>query len=367
MDDRAEEFLTNAKLPGVTVIRLTDIETPDLLRAKSNRTLQEYCWTCTPAIIRYCLNTYSLDHCTYLDADIYFFNNPELLLKELGGNSVIITPHNYHPDYDQSATSGTYCVQFLTFDNTKEARAVLETWYHNCISWCFARVEDGKFGDQKYLDTWPTDYSCVKVCQNHGGGVAPWNISRYDILDTYEKIRIKDIHEGIEYPLIFYHFHDFCFNKDGLWHHRSGPNGYRISEIAYHHIYKPYLRELYEIGKQVKFAEPTDLPKIPQFFTREDFETTFLGRTANQSDREFLRSTYKLIQGQYVLDTENRMVEDRIFDLLLKANLNLSRETIWHFNENLAYASIMAQQRKLDDLEQTWLFKLARFIYRKMR
>lgn len=367
MDSDAADTLNAANLGNLTVISLEQFENNDLLSIKGSRTRQEYCWTCTPAIIRYCLETFALRQCTYLDADIFFFDNPGILLAEMNEKSVFITPHNYHPDYDQSATSGIYCVQFVTFDNTDSARAVLETWYQNCISWCFARVEEGKFGDQKYLDTWPEDYPCVKVCQHQGGGVAAWNISRYDLIDNKGKVYIRDISKGKNYPLVFYHFHDFHFNEDGLWYHRSGPNGYWISQSAYHHIYKPYLRALYQIGKQLKFNAPTDLPRAPKFFTRQDFETTLLGRTEDESDRDFLRSAYQFSQDKYVVNMLDKTERARVFDLVLRANLNLSRETLWHFPENLGYMAMMVKQRKLDRLEQMWIFKIAKCIYLQIR
>jgi hypothetical protein len=67
---------------------------------------------------------------------------------------VLITDHGYAPEYDQSATSGQYCVQFMTFERDG-GEPVRRWWEERCIEWCYARFEDGKFGDQKYLDDWP--------------------------------------------------------------------------------------------------------------------------------------------------------------------------------------------------------------------
>ena len=46
---------------------------------------------------------------------MFFYSNPRVLYDEMGANSVLITEHRYTKEYDQSATSGKYCVQFVTF------------------------------------------------------------------------------------------------------------------------------------------------------------------------------------------------------------------------------------------------------------
>ena len=111
----------------------------------------EYLWTCTPSIILFFLQKYKLKSCTYLDADIYFFSNPEIIYQNQKNYSVFITSHNYHPKYDQTETSGKYCVQYLTFKNNKMGLGVLKWWRRKCIKWCYNRVEGNKFGDQKYF------------------------------------------------------------------------------------------------------------------------------------------------------------------------------------------------------------------------
>ena len=172
-DDATHRLLVDGKLEKTTIIPLNQLENIQLLEIKPSRTFAEYCWTCTPFTIKYCLEKFSLANCTYLDADLYFYKNPLSLIAGMGDNSVLITPHNYYRDYDQSATAGIYCVQFITFKNTVDGNRVLNWWTNACVKWCYAYYEDGKMGDQKYLDSWPYMFDQVYVCKNIYAGVAP--------------------------------------------------------------------------------------------------------------------------------------------------------------------------------------------------
>ena len=109
-----------------------------------------------------------------------FFASPQILLDEMDeSESVLITPHRYTPQYDQSEKTGIYCVQFVYFRNNQQGRKVLTWWRKACLEWCYNRFEDGRFGDQKYLDDWPERFEGVHVLQHLGGGVAPWNMQQY--------------------------------------------------------------------------------------------------------------------------------------------------------------------------------------------
>ena len=147
--DESYNLLKELNLDNVKVISLSELEEgiPALLTVKNNRTKGEYCWTCGSASIKYCIEQFNLDQCTYLDADIYFYSDPKVLLDEMGDKSVLITEHRYTPKYDQTNTSGKYCVQFVSFKNDEKGMRVLNWWVDRCIEWCYARCEDGKFGD----------------------------------------------------------------------------------------------------------------------------------------------------------------------------------------------------------------------------
>jgi len=253
-DDLAETDLLKMNLPHITIISLTEFEDEELLSVKQGRTKVEYCWTSTPSTILYCINNFQLDHCTYLDADLYFFSNPKVLIDEMKDCDVLITPHRYSDLYNQTQTSGKYCVQFNTFKNTENGLAILKKWRSDCIDWCYNRYEDGKRGDQMYLDSWPEKYKGVHELKHLGGGVAPWNMQQYNFEMIGDKIYGNELANYQKFELIFFHFHYmFCAKKS--FFREFSFDIYELNESTRKTVYLPYLSYLI---KSFKFCKKTD-------------------------------------------------------------------------------------------------------------
>lgn len=263
-DDLCLTTLKDMNLPNLTVISLAEFEDEDLLRIKPTRSRGEYCWTCTSSTIHYCIKTYDLPHCIYIDADMVFYQNPQILLDEMPPSAnVLITEHRYTPQYDKSKLSGKYCVQFMYFDNSENGQMVLNWWRERCLEWCYNRHEDGKFGDQKYLDDWLTRFKGVHSLQHLGGGLAPWNVQQFDFQLIKNKIFGTSIiqnskretqnaknTEGVsvaknpksEFEAIFFHFHGVkLFEGDKAI---FAPKMYLLNASVRAFFYAPYLQKL---------------------------------------------------------------------------------------------------------------------------
>ena len=107
MDERVEEQLKRISLPHVTLMPLAEVETRDLLVVKPGRNRAEYCWTLTPFTFQMVFDRdQDIQRVTYLDADLYFFDSPRILLNELdaSGKHVLITEHAYAPEYSRGFT-----------------------------------------------------------------------------------------------------------------------------------------------------------------------------------------------------------------------------------------------------------------------
>lgn len=253
-DEKCLEVLRKLSLPEVTVIPLGEFEDEKLLSVKPGRSRAEYCWTCTSSAILYAIEKFGLDNCTYLDADLYFYSSPAPLVGEMKDRSVLITGHNYTPEYDQSATSGVYCVQFVSFRRDARGLAVLKWWRDACIDWCYARFEDGKFGDQKYLDGWPERFPGVHVLQNHGGGVAPWNVQRFDVSKRSGRLTVREKTSGTVSDLVFFHFHALrLYTNGGACLHPH----YDLSKSVRRLLYMPYIDHLMSLARKVNGVDPS--------------------------------------------------------------------------------------------------------------
>jgi hypothetical protein len=288
-DDASLNALQSLKYAHMTVISLAEFEDDELLRVKPQRSIAEYCWTCTSSTILYVLKNYPVDQCTYLDADLFFFSSPAVLLKEMNEKSILITEHRYTAQYDKAKKSGTYCVQFISFKNDQHGMAALHWWRDRCLEWCYARLEDGKFGDQLYLEDWTRRFSGVHVLQHLGGGLAAWNIQQYNMTLQNGKPWGKEYSTGKEFPAVFYHFHYVKLFRNGLV--ELGRR--ELSSAVLDLLYRPYLSVLRQLGDRLRHQSITFDPHGMTVY-RQNWKTPllFLYRKLNRGYHLYRLDTF---------------------------------------------------------------------------
>lgn len=197
--------LISLGLKNMIVELVDNFETSDLLEVKPTRNKAEYCWTCGSAITWHFLNKYKVPNITYIDSDLFFLTDPKVVFDEIGDSSIAVTEHN---NVDCSM-SGRFCVQFNYFKNDVEGRKALKWWRDSCVEWCYDRYEDGKYGDQRYVDQFPKRYDNLCIVKNLGAGIAPWNMNRYQFSSHSLKF------ENREDNFVFFHMHGIKSEFDG--------------------------------------------------------------------------------------------------------------------------------------------------------
>lgn len=260
-DDATYDVLKEINIPNVELLKEDDLLDDYLKRVKQGRSRAEYCWTCTSVSISYVMNTLKMDNCTYLDTDMLFWSDPRPLIDELieSGGNVLIVPHFFINGIKTNLIKrlyGNFCVEFNTFIGDK-GREVLAWWMQNCLEDCYVNSPRGYYGDQKYLDYFCTNFECVHVLQNRGGGVGPWNIGQYKLVSASGNDITFDF-QGHLYKLVFYHYqgmrsiNDSYYLGQKIW--SKGKEDAKLVEI----VYGRYIKELGEIEK--KYPKINSLP-----------------------------------------------------------------------------------------------------------
>ena len=106
------------------------------------------------------------------------------------------------------------------------------------MEWCFDRLEDGKFGDQKYLEMMSSLFDGVCNIITPGANIAPWNQGKL----RFETVEGKLYVNGSN--LIFYHFCGFRM---------ISPSEYALT-VGFDNTLLPGIHDLYlqEIKNAVK-------------------------------------------------------------------------------------------------------------------
>ncbi len=260
MDEFTYSYLNLLSLNGVKLLSLPQVEDERLLKVKSERTSAEYCWTLSPSLPYYLLSNFkSLEHIIYIDADLYFCSSIDPLMQEFEDFSIVVSEHRFPEMFKYMEANGRFCVQWVGFRRDSEGLACLSRWRDECLEWCFNRLEDGKMGDQKYLDNWPSTYSRVKILGHIGAGVAPWNFSNYHFsLGSDGLIKVNG------QSLIFYHFHQFQVLGQGKFDRMS--DLYRSQGAEPHLLYSQYENEIRRAYTEIQSEYPNFSGGVRPYF-----------------------------------------------------------------------------------------------------
>ena len=252
LDDDTYKFLGSiSRAQNLNLIQLEEFlaRYPELLQARSSRSLIEFYFTCTPFLLKFNLENKTEDFLSiYLDADLFFFDSPKQIIRDVGSNSVAIIEHNYPRRISRlSAKYGTYNVGLLIFRNDADGAKTLNWWAANCLDWCFDYPENGKYADQGYLDQFENISTNLIVLKNPGYNLAPWNTSSLKISISSGKVLVNS------FPLVFFHFHNFK-KKYKRWYSSQINYLSPLSKSAFKAIYLPYLEQLEANEEQVKHS-----------------------------------------------------------------------------------------------------------------
>jgi hypothetical protein len=249
LSEACHQALAALDLPDVVPVRLADFEAadPKVAATRASRSTVEYYFTCTPAWMLFVKGREAeAEWVTYLDGDLFFFASPEIIYDELQDAAVAIIPHRYTAKLARLRKFGTYNVGWVGARNDPDGIAVIQWWREKCIEWCHDVVDGDRFADQGYLDSFPRLFSRVRIIENIGANLAPWNIGNYRVDFRGNQVLINAIH-----PLIFFHFQGL--RKALRWFIFNSHRAYRapFSGDVRNHIYKPYVDELLAIEQTV--------------------------------------------------------------------------------------------------------------------
>ena len=157
-----------------------------------------------------------------------------------------IVPHRFAARLKAEEVYGIYNVSFVFFRRDEAGIECLKAWRRDCIEWCFDRVEEGKYADQKYLDRWPDTFDGVRVIEHKGANAGPWNIENHNVTTRGQRVLLDGE------PLVFYHFEGYRQESESL----IDPGIRRYEETipagTVRKIHVPYVNEVVKCRRELE-------------------------------------------------------------------------------------------------------------------
>ena len=108
-------------------------------------------------------------------------------MKFTSSSSVAFSEHDFNlKKKNLNKTYGKYNAGFVYIKFDRNGKQFLKEWIGLCKKWCEFNVEKNKFSDQKYLENLKIKIKNVKILNNPGINLAPWNLESKKVTLTNE-------------------------------------------------------------------------------------------------------------------------------------------------------------------------------------
>lgn len=251
-NDIVWHILQKISIPDVVPVMLSEVEDDKLIKAKADRIFHAFCWTLKPVFLHHVMERFTeCEYFAHIDADLFFFDNPDSIFAENPEASLFLTHHRNARDFlKYYGITGVFNTGFVGCKKGATALDAVTKWKNQCIAYCpiYEDPIQKIFGDQRYVESWPQEFQGVHVARSLGVNTALWNIPNYTVSLRNGKVFVED------YPLTFYHFSGLTiisrneFNIN-LYYHIDDP-------MVLNYIYRPYLVTLANTMREMSIYFP---------------------------------------------------------------------------------------------------------------
>ena len=173
-------------------------------------TAPEVCFALKPRVIGHLL-AQGFDQVHYVDSDIFFYDETELLVEALASSDVALTPHYLHPPVEDGKSpnaltllqAGVFNAGYVGVRNTPEGERFTSWWATLVARYGQLNPRAGMSGDQRWLDLVPALFPGARILRHPGANVAYWNLHERALRQENGRYMVG------ERPLLFFHFSGF--------------------------------------------------------------------------------------------------------------------------------------------------------------
>ncbi|MDB1944699.1 hypothetical protein PMY73_12310 [Clostridium tertium] len=211
VDEKCYEFLKEINLDKIELVTIDELNREDLLEIKATRKLNQYCWTLKPGFIKHIFTLDdSIIRVTYIDSDLFFYQNPNVIFENqpdasvlLSSGEIFLPMYSKEFNHTMQTLTGNFNSGFISFKKDINGLQCVNWWDKMCVDSCTSNPEDNKFGDQKYLDDMPFLFNNVYEITTQGINIGHWNYLKYKFTVSNDNVMVNNN------KLIFYHFSGF--------------------------------------------------------------------------------------------------------------------------------------------------------------
>jgi len=217
--------------------------------------------TSRPVFIKYLFKK-KIKSIFLIDADIFFFDNPEKLIKYNKKLSISFAKHNFsHNAPRRQKLYGKYNAGFIHFQADIPGLKFLNDWIKLCKNWCLFTPEKNKFSDQKYLESLFKKYkNNISIISHPGINAAPWNMRNIKFTIRNELIFANNQN------LIFFHFHGVKKLSKNIFTLGTSNYNFILNSNSKKIIYKKYIHLLKKYsGKKFNYWKIENNTKFNYF------------------------------------------------------------------------------------------------------